>query len=141
MHDLVIYMPIRMNSVRVREKSVRSLAGRPLFCWSLERLNSLGVPVFVFSSSCAELEALVDFDASNINFCKRDESLDGNDVVGIEIYKEFSKIIDSKNYILTHCTSPFININTYKDAVSALSADDCRSIISVKKVQTFVLLV
>ncbi len=137
-HDIVIFMPIRMNSVRVKEKSIKLLAGRPLFCWSLEKLDSLGVPVFVFSSSCAELEALIDFDVSNINFCKRDESLDEDSVVGIEIYKEFSKIIDSKNYILTHCTSPFINIDTYEDAISALSADSCKSVISAKKVQTFI---
>ena len=137
MKDLVFFMPIKINSTRVKNKSIKTLDGRPLFCWSLETLDKLGVPIYVFSSDCNILKQKLDFNSKNIFFLDRDKRLDYDDVVGIQIYKEFKKLIPSKNYILTHCTSPFIELASYQKAIDLLFKDNFESIITVKKIKTF----
>ena len=66
MKDLVFFMPIKINSTRVKNKSIKTLDDRPLFCWSLETLDKLGVPIYVFSSDCNILKQKLDFNSKNI---------------------------------------------------------------------------
>ena len=97
MKDLVFLMPIKINSTRLKNKSIKNLLGRPLFCWSLETLDKLDVPIYVFSSDCELLKKKIDFDSKNIFFLDRDKRFDHDDVLGIQIYKEFRKIIPADN--------------------------------------------
>lgn len=137
MKDLVFLMPIKINSTRLKNKSIKNLLGRPLFCWSLETLDKLGVPVYVFSSDCEFLKKKIDFDSKNIFFLDRDKRFDHNDVLGIQIYKEFRKIIPANNYILTHCTSPFIKLSSFQRSIDFLCKDNFESVVSVSKIKTF----
>ena len=136
-HEIVAYMPIKLNSKRVKNKSIREFCGRPLMCWSLEKLDKLNIPVFVYSSSCDVIKSLIDFDIKNILFCDRIGRLDNDDVVGIDIYKSFRNKVDSKNYILTHCTSPFINMNTYTKALESMLQQNMGSVFTVVEEKTF----
>ena len=137
MNDVVFLMPIKVNSTRVKNKSIKTLVGRPLFCWSLETLDMLNVPIYVFSSQCELLKKKLDFTSKNIIFLNRPKELDEDDVLGIQIYKSFKELVPSKNYILTHCTSPFISLDSYKKAVDTISKDSIESIVAVNKIKTF----
>ena len=137
LYDIVIYMPIKLNSKRVKNKSIKEFCNRPLLCWSLEKLDKLNIPIFIYSSSCDIIKNLLDFDIKNILFCDRDKALDGDEVIGIDIYKSFGNIISSKNYILTHCTSPFINVSTYIEAVESLLNKNYDSVFTATEEKTF----
>jgi len=130
-------MPIKINSRRVEGKSIKMFCGRPLFCWSLEKIDKLGVPVFIYSSSCEVIKDLIDFKAKNILFCDRDKRLDLDSVIGMDIYRSFGKIVDSKNYILAHCTSPFVKIDTYERCMRLLVDDGYDSVFTVKEERAF----
>jgi len=133
----VAYMPIRLNSKRVERKSVRLLGNRPLLCWSLEQLDLLGIPVCVYCSEPAELASFLDFEANNVRFVRRPVHLDDDLTIGIDIYREFSKTVSAKVYLLTHCTSPFVSANTYRKVVAAVTSGEYDSSCTVYKVQTF----
>ena len=129
-------MPIRLNSERIPKKSILKIKGRPLFCWSLKTLDKLNIPIHVYSSKTTALKSLLDFKPSNITFTYRPEQLDTDSTKGIEIYKKFAETIPSEKYLLTHCTSPYIKLATYKKLIKAL--DEYDSAATVLKYKTFV---
>jgi len=137
-HKVVAFMPIRLNSQRIKNKSIQLIAGRPMFCWSLETLDNLGIPVYVFTNETDKLKSLLDFNPSNVVWLERPEYLDSSDTKGLDIYKEFSKKINSEIYLLVHCTSPFTAIGTYKKCIDAVLYDTHLSSLTVKKQQTFI---
>ncbi len=134
MNNIVAFIPIRLNSKRVKNKNVRILKGRPLFCWCLESLDKLKIPVYVYTNYSEVLINCLDFIPSNIEFIKRPKYLDDDKTVGIEIYKQFANDIPSEKYLLCHCTSPFVSTDTYKKCIDL---GDYDSSMTVQRIQTF----
>jgi len=136
MQKIVAFVPIRLNSKRIKNKSIINIAGRPMFCRSLETLDKLGIPVHVYSNDNIILKNMIDFDSKNIIFTNRAKHLDSDDVKGIDIYKEFAKEIESEIYLLCHCTSPFVKLSTYKKCIKSVISGN-NSSVTVKREQTF----
>lgn len=134
--EVVAFMPIRLNSQRIKEKSIADVQGRPMFCWSLETLDKLSIPVYVYTNNEERLREKLDFQPKNVIFLKRPEHLDDHDTKGIEIYKEFAKQVPSKKYLLTHCTSPFVKLESYKRCIDAVGLNYDSSL-TVKEEKTF----
>lgn len=118
MKDLSIFMPIKINSERVKNKSIKKLLGRPLLNWSLETLDSIGVNIDIFTTSHNIISDSIDFESKNINILDRPKYLDDPNTLGIDIYREYSKIKNSNYYFLTHCTSPFVTKDSYLNAIN-----------------------
>jgi len=133
----VCFMPVRLNSTRIEEKSIKPLGGRPLFCWLLSVLDKLGIEVHVYASECDKLEGLMDFQATNVIFTKRPEKLDGDDVKGIDIYKAFREQVPADIYLLVHCTSPFTKYTTLRKVLDPVLNGDCASSLTVEEKRTF----
>ena len=136
-HSAVAFMPIRLNSQRIKNKSIINILGRPMFCWSLQTLDQLDIPVYVYTNNEEQLRKELDFRTENVSFLERPSRLDNHSVKGIEIYKEFSKQIKSEVYMLTHCTSPFVKKDTYEKALDAVLSENYDSSCTVEKKQTF----
>lgn len=130
-------MPIRLNSKRVASKSIRSLGGRPLFCWMLQELDQLGIPVHVYCSNPEEVGSLLDFPARHVVFTRRPERLDDDDVKGIDIYRQFATDVPADVYLLSHCTSPFMKAETIRQALDPVLQGEARCALTVKRIQTF----
>jgi CMP-N-acetylneuraminic acid synthetase len=135
--NIVGFMPIRTNSKRVPGKSIRMLAGRPLFCWLAETMDRLGFPIHIYCSDPGALEPLLDFKPNHIVFTKRPEVLDGDGVRGIEIYREFARAVPASVYLLTHCTSPFTSVETFRAVTEPVLSGRKRCAVVVRRVQTF----
>lgn len=134
--EVVAFMPIRLNSQRIKEKSIADVQGRPMFCWSLETLDKLNIPVYVYTNDEERLREKLDFQSKNIIFLKRPKYLDDHDTKGIEIYKEFAKQVPSKKYLLVHCTSPFVKLESYKNCIEAVGSNYDSSL-TVKEERAF----
>jgi len=132
-----IFMPLRLNSKRIKNKNIIKIFNRPLFCWSLSTLDKLDLPVYVYTSDCEIFKKCLDFKTKNINFLHRPEKLDGDNILGIAIYREFANTIDTDVYLLAHCTSPFVKMSTYKRLIEGVVnlGYDCSC--TVDKKQTF----
>lgn len=135
---IVAFMPIRLNSKRIAGKSVRLLGGRPLFCWSLQQLDQLGIPIHIYCSAPDRIREFLDFTSQNVVFTHRPERLDGDDVKGIEIYREFAADVPADAYLLAHCTSPFMRAGTFRKVVDAVKSGETVCALTVRRIQTFV---
>ena len=135
-HGVVAFVPVRLNSQRVPNKSVVELGGRPLFCWCLAQLDTLGIPVYVYSSACSYLEQLMDFTASNVRFLDRDRRFDDDLTTGIEIYRAFRAEVPADVYLLAHATSPFVSAATYAKCLAAVTSG-ADSSATVREIRSF----
>ena len=132
---VVAFVPIRLNSKRVEHKNLKLLGGKPLLCYVLDTLSHVrGIDeVYAYCSS----PLIAPYCNGNVHFLQRPERLDGDDVLGRDIYNEFTKTIDADVYILAHTTSPFIKSATIENALEQVTAGGYDSAFSVEKFQTF----
>lgn len=135
---LVAFMPIRLNSKRVKNKNIRDVLGRPLFCWLAETVDSLGIPFYIFTNYSKELKAMLDFKPHNLKFLSRSPYLDLDTTKGIEIYREFTDRVKADAYLLVHCTSPFVTKKTLNKVIGAVISGKYNSAQTIEKKQTFV---
>lgn len=133
---IVAFIPIKLNSVRLKNKNILDLAGHPL-CWyiantllSVDKIDE----VYVYCST----EKIIEYMPKGIKFLKRDAYLDGEYVKGAEIYSSFINEIDSDIYVLAHATSPFISRNSIDNALSKVLSGKYDSAFTAKKIQNFV---
>lgn len=133
---IVAFIPIKLNSVRLKNKNILDLAGHPM-CWHIAN-TMLSVDmideVYVYCST----EKIMEYMPQGIKFLKRDTYLDGEYVKGAEIYSSFIKEIDSDIYVLAHATSPFISTQSIDNALCNVISGKHDSAFSAKKIQNFV---
>ena len=145
MQDAVIFMPIRMNSKRILNKNLQKICEMPMFCWSLNKIKDLGVPVYVYSNWPDELKQAAmgrfpdtfDKKYENVTFLKRPHKLDNDTTLGIDIYKTFAAEVPAKVYMLVHCTSPFVKRTTYMTVMQSVISTKYESASTVQKIKTF----
>lgn len=145
MQEVVIFMPVRMNSKRILNKNVQKICETPLFCWTLNKIKELGPPVYVYSNWPDELKKAAagrfpdtyDKKYSNVTFLERPHYLDDDSTVGIDIYKAFAKDVPAKVYMLVHCTSPFVKMSSYLKVLQSVCSGQYDSAFTVQMIKTF----
>jgi len=135
MEKTVAFVPIRLNSKRVKGKNLKLLGGKPLMCHALETLVGVhGVDdVYVYCSS----EDVKPYLPDGVKLLKRPERLDRDETLGEEIYDAFTATVPADIYILAHTTSPFTKRETMERALAAIKDGTHDSAFSCEEVQTF----
>lgn len=131
----VAFVPIKLNSQRVKGKNILPLGGHPVL-WHIFNalLHAEGIDeIYCYCSD----EAVCQYLPEGVIFLKRDPELDGNLVKGMQIYSRFIEDVDADVYILSHATSPFIKSETISKAVKAVKEEGYDSAFSAKREQTF----
>lgn len=131
----VAFVPIKLNSQRVKNKNILPLGGHPL-CWHIFNalLHAEGLDeVYCYCSD----EAVKQYLPQGVIFLKRDPVLDGNLVKGFDIYARFIEDVDADVYVLCHATSPFIKPQTITRGLKAIKEEGYDSAFSAKREQTF----
>lgn len=133
---IVAFVPIRLNSKRVVGKNLKMLGNEPLMCYVLKTLTEVrGLDeIYVYCSS----EEIKEYLPKGVRFLKRDSRLDGDEIIGAEIYESFISEIDADMYVLVHTTSPFLKAETIQKAIDQVKTEEYDSALSVEKKQTFV---
>ncbi len=132
---VVAFVPIKLNSQRVKNKNILPLGNHPL-CWHIcDTLNQVSKidDVIVYCSD----ENVLKYIPSKTKFLKRPKELDQDLVKGSQIYKSFIESVDADIYILAHTTSPFTKKETIENALNHVLNDKFDSSFSAKRVQTF----
>lgn len=132
---IVAFAPIRLNSKRVSQKNLRLLGNKPLMSYILETLTQVESidDVYAYCSS----REIQQYCPAGVQFLQRPAELDGDEVLGEQIYSEFLKTIDADIYVLAHTTSPFIKASTIQHALNKIIKEDYDSAFSAEKIQTF----
>jgi CMP-N-acetylneuraminic acid synthetase len=131
----VAFIPIRLNSKRISGKNLKLLGNKPLLSHILETFAKIKEidEIYIYCST----EDIIPYLPVNIKFLKRSEYLDGDEILGQEIYDTFVHEIDSDVYILAHATSPFIKKETIKNALDKIINEDYDSAFSAEERKTF----
>lgn len=132
---VVAFVPIKLNSQRLPHKNVLPIAGHPL-CWhicnSLIQVKNIN-EVYVYCSD----EKVINYLPDKVLFRKRKRWLDGDNVKGFDIYREFINEVDAEVYVLAHTTSPFIKTTSIENALVHVLNGDNDSAFSAQRIQTF----
>lgn len=133
---VVAFIPIKLNSERLKNKNILELESHPL-CWYIAKtlLEVADIDdVYVYCST----SKIMNYMPKGVKFLKRDPYLDDNQIKGDEIYKSFISEVDAETYVLAHATSPFISTETISNALQQVLNGNHDSAFTAKKVQNFV---
>ena len=140
-HDLVAILPMKANSERVKGKNFKMLNGKPLYKWVLDTLLSLKeIDLIIINTDAFELIKEFPYKSSKILIRERRKELCGDFVSMNKIIKDDISNIDSKIYLMTHTTNPFLSTFTMSEAIKVFNnfnkKEKYDSLFSVNKVQT-----
>lgn len=131
----VAFVPIRLNSKRVKGKNLKLLGNKPLLRYILDTLVEVKNidEIYVYSSS----DEILPFLPEGVKWLKRPEELDSDSTLGKDIYEAFINEIDADIYLLAHTTSPFIKAQTIESSIDKIISGEYDSAFSAEKIQTF----
>ncbi|WP_339816153.1 acylneuraminate cytidylyltransferase family protein [uncultured Imperialibacter sp.] len=132
---VVAFVPIRLNSKRIKGKNLILLGGKPLLTYIFEALLKVERIDEVYAY-CSSEDIVPELPKGTI-FLKRDTKLDGDLTKGGEIYEAFCNSVEADVYILAHTTSPFTKTSSIESAVEHVVGGGYDSALAVQKIQTF----
>lgn len=130
---VVAFLPAKGTSNRIESKNMKLLDGKPLFHYTLEKLNDCDFIDEVYLDS--ESDEVFD-SASEINHIKmkRDPIYANNKTDGHFLFFNEARQVESDIYIQILCTSPFIDISTIQKGIEILkSSTEYDSVVLIRK--------
>ena len=136
---IVSFIPIKLNNQRLPGKNTMELDGRPLCDYLFETISSIDLidEKYVYCSDDAIKPFIKPYEKNGISFLRRDKSLDGNMVKGLEIIDSFVKEVDSDIYVLAHVTQPFIKKETIEKGLDMVLNGEYDSAFSAVLIQDY----
>lgn len=130
-------VPIKLNNERLPGKNTKLLGDKPLIHYILETLDKCDKidEVYVYCSDDCVKDYIIGSD--KIRFLKRPAYLDEPTSNFTQIFEEFSKVIDSDIYILTHATAPYISVETINKCIDNVANNGYDSSFSAEKIQDY----
>jgi CMP-N-acetylneuraminic acid synthetase len=139
MRKIIALMPLKANSSRVPGKNFKSLNGKPLFRWMLDKLLASDKidQVIINTDAHTELEAAGLPDSAKLVIRNRKTELRGDEVSMNLVLADDVANSDANVYLMTHTTNPFISLETINKAVDAFSENPSTdSLFTVNRMQT-----
>jgi CMP-N-acetylneuraminic acid synthetase len=141
-NKVVVLLPMKANSTRVKGKNFREFCGKPLFRWILDSLLAVEeIDLVVINTDARDILAengLVDSDRILIRDRKAD--ICGDEVSMNVVLADDVANVEADIYLMTHTTNPLLSSNTIKQAIAqysgALEAKSADSLFTVNKIQT-----
>lgn len=114
-------VPSKLNSVRLREKNIQDLGGKPLLNYVIKTLDQVNdVEKIVLQSSSDHVLKFVEDKLTKIEFQKRPIELDSDSTSAQDFIKYFCKNYECDYVILLHITSPFITKETIQSCIDVI---------------------
>lgn len=139
---IVVLLPMKANSERVKGKNFRSFCGKPLFRWILDTLLDVQeIDQIVINTDARHILAangLVETDRIVIR--DRKPEICGDHVSMNLVLADDVANVDADIYLMTHTTNPLLSADTIRKALAeyreAKVAGKADSLFTVDKVQT-----
>lgn len=133
---VVAVVPIKLNSVRLPEKNIKSFSnGRPLCHYILTTLINIdGIDeVYVYCSD----EEIKKYIPDEVRFLKRSSELDQDTTKMNEVLKNFVEEVSADIYVMTHTTAPFVRKESIENGLKSVIESGYDSAFAVKRLQDF----
>lgn len=130
---VVAFLPAKGSSSRIHNKNTRLLDGKPLFLYTLEKLERCDfIDEIYLDSESEEIFDMVDY--IDCKFLKRDKGLATNKTDGHSLFFNEASKVEADIYVQILCTSPFIKPETIKKGIDILKNDNkYDSVVLMKK--------
>ena len=141
---VVCFVPIKLSSERLPGKMLMPL-GDGLLC------THIFITLLEAKKVLLESTGLIDFEVhcycsssliaphlpAGVQLTMRPDWLDGNKVIGMDIYQTFAAEIPADVYVLCHATSPFMRAESVVEGLKAVVDGAHDSAFSAERIQTF----
>lgn len=129
------FIPIKLINQRLPRKNLLPLNGRPMCEYIFDTIKAVDVidEKYVYCSD----DAIKKYIPEGLNYLKRDVSLDGFQVKGLEIIDKFVEDIDADIYVLAHVTQPFIKPQSIRNALNKVISGEYDSAFSAVVLQDY----
>ena len=140
---LTAFLPCRKGSQRIPDKNIKPFAGAKngLLEIKLEQLLASRIDNILLSSNDERVLVYASsLQESRIEIVERPDVLSSSETSTDQLIEYVPSIIEEGDVLWTHVTSPFINAKDYNqfiDEYSLAKKDGYDSLMSVKKLQTF----
>lgn len=132
---IVAFVPIKKNSVRLKNKNFRLLGEKPLY---FHIFNTLTHAPSIDSVYLYTSEPLKSFDLPNgVEYVGKDPVNWEDNESAISLIQDFCKKVDSDLYLLAHATTPFTMCKTIERAINKVISGSFDSALTVEKINTF----
>jgi CMP-N-acetylneuraminic acid synthetase len=141
-HRIVALLPIKAHSERVAGKNFRPFAGRPLFYWMLDTLQTMPEIERIIINTDAREQLVQAGLRESSRVCVRDRPphLCGDHVSMNLIIADDIAAVSSEAYWMTHTTNPLLSGDTIRKAHAVYSQGvregRCDSLFTVNRFQT-----
>jgi len=134
-----VILPLKKRSLRLPNKNILDLNGKPLFNHILETLGNLSSidKLCIFSSS-KFYEPYLTNQEINFTHIQRPTTLDEDDCSINEVIREFIKVEDADIYVLAHATSPFLSTNSMEECINSVTSGEFDSAFPASSISKFV---
>ena len=120
--DITAVIPVKKNSTRSPHKNIREFSDTDLLTLKIHTLKKVkGISKIIVTSDCDDI--LNSVSKQNVEIHKRDEKFCTNDRPG-EFFKHIASIIDTDIFMHTPCTTPFISVSDYQEAIELYYANN-----------------
>lgn len=114
----IAYVTVRLNSKRVKNKSILPIGGKPLIGKCIETLNKVSeLDKIILYCSDESIHNYID-NSNDYDFIKRDRKYDSDKTTFNDILNSIIDSIDTDYIVFFSCTSPFIKPETISDIIN-----------------------
>ena len=133
---IVAIVPMKLNNRRLPQKNTKSFTnGEPLCYYILSTLLSVEEidEVYVYCSN----SDIQEYIPAGVKYLKRSEFLDQDTTSMTEVLSCFTKEVSADIYVMTHTTAPFVQAESIKKGLYAVTSGEYDSSFAAKKLQDF----
>jgi|TARA_Y100000034_G_scaffold72127_1_gene86979 CMP-N-acetylneuraminic acid synthetase len=131
------YITVRLNSVRVPRKSIKTIGGSTLVNTAVKKLNSIkAVEKIYLYCSDEKIQNYIDPDLS-YNYISRPKKFDGDYTTFNDILDSIIDKIDTDYIVFLSVTSPFIKESTIEEMVESIKTGRHDSSFLAYKINNF----
>ncbi|WP_346290808.1 acylneuraminate cytidylyltransferase family protein [Sphaerothrix gracilis] len=139
---IVVLLPMKAHSERVKAKNFKVLHGKPLFQWILDTLLSISEidKIVINTDARKKLESSGSIKSERVQIRDRKPELCGDTVSMNRILADDIEHVPADLYLMTHTTNPLLSSKTIRGALQAFSQSQgvrqADSLFAVNRFQT-----
>jgi len=136
MKKLVVVIPMRAGSQRVKNKNFKLFASKSLFEHKIEQIKQLTQVDEIIVNTDSEYAIEI---AKNmgVSYHFREPYYASSECSNSEYHEYLAKVTEAENIMIAQVTAPLIFAESYNRAISEFYSNDCNSLMSVKVIKEF----
>ena len=131
--DIIVYVPARLGSTRLKKKVLKNFRGKPLIYWTLSKLKEIKEIDLYVNTESIEIANYVK--TLDVKVYKRNSNLAKDSSTTEEILADFIKHKNGRYIMVFNPTNPLVTIKTYKKIIKKVMENKYQTIFTVSNIK------